>query len=277
MPTVAVVVIVIVAVLVIAGLGSLAWRQQQRRRLRERFGPEYDRTVERHNSAREAEQELRAREQRHDELPIRPLDPQVRDRYRADWQRLQEKFVDSPEAAVTEADNLLIRVMTERGYPTEDFEQRVADLSVEHATTIDRYRAAHDIRGRAEAGRASTEDLRQAMVHYRALFADLLGDGQATTADADRTRTDAGTPAGADAERARGDGAAGTPADGATPAVPANADVTDSGPRPAADPDTAAPGHRTEAAADADAEAGDRTAEQDPAGRRADLSKGRRR
>jgi len=176
MSTVAVVVIVIVAVLVIASVGHLAWRRQQRRRLRERFGPEYDRTLERHSSTREAEQELRAREQRHDELPIRPLDPQVRDRYRAEWQRLQEMFVDSPEAAVTEAGNLLTRVMNERGYPTEDFEQRVADLSVEHAATIDRYRAAHDIRGRAEANQASTEDLRQAMLHYRALFDEVVSE-----------------------------------------------------------------------------------------------------
>jgi hypothetical protein len=177
MSTAAVAVIVIVVVLVVAALGFLAWRQQQRRRLRERFGPEYDRTVERHNSTREAEQELRAREQRHQELRIRSLDPAVRDRYRADWQRVQEHFVDSPQSAVTEADNLLTRVMKDRGYPTEGYEQQVADLSVEHAGTIDRYRTAHDIRGRADAGQATTEDLRQAMVHYRALFADLLGDG----------------------------------------------------------------------------------------------------
>lgn len=178
MSTATVAVIVIVAVLVVAALGFLAWRQQQRRRLRERFGPEYDRTVERHNSIREAEQELRAREQRHQELQIRSLDPAVRDRYRADWQRVQEHFVDSPQSAVTEADNLLIRVMKGRGYPTEGYEQQVADLSVEHAGTIDRYRTAHGIRGRADAGQATTEDLRQAMVHYRALFADLLGDGE---------------------------------------------------------------------------------------------------
>ncbi|MEV5754553.1 hypothetical protein AB0L00_42665 [Actinoallomurus sp. NPDC052308] len=181
MSTATVAVIVIVAVLVVAALGLFAWRQQQRRRLRERFGPEYDRTVERHDSAREAEQELRAREQRHRELQIRDLDPTVRDRYRADWQRVQEHFVDSPQSAVAEADNLLVRVMKDRGYPTEDYEQQVADLSVEHAGTIDRYRTAHDIRGRADAGRASTEDLRQAMVHYRALFAELLGDGESLT------------------------------------------------------------------------------------------------
>ena len=177
MSTATVAVIVIVAVLVIAALGLLAWRQQQRRRLRERFGPEYDHAVERHGSTREAEQELRAREQRHHELRIRPLDPAVRDRHRADWQRVQEHFVDSPQAAVAEADALLVLVMKSRGYPTEDYEQQIADLSVEHAGTLDRYRAAHDIRGRSDAGHATTEDLRQAMVHYRTLFAELLGDG----------------------------------------------------------------------------------------------------
>ncbi|MEV5706096.1 hypothetical protein [Actinoallomurus sp. NPDC052274] len=214
MSTATVAVIVIVAVLVVAALGLFAWRQQQRRRLRERFGPEYDRTVERHNSAREAEQELRAREQRHRELRIRDLDPTVRDRYRADWQRVQERFVDSPQSAVAEADNLLVRVMKDRGYPTEDYEQQVADLSVEHAGTIDRYRTAHDIRGRADAGRASTEDLRQAMVHYRALFAELLGDGESLTgtsrtgvSDTDGSRTDsARTAATGQAREARSDG-----------------------------------------------------------------------
>ncbi|MCO5969975.1 hypothetical protein [Actinoallomurus soli] len=205
MSTATVAVIVVVAVLVVAALGFLAWRQQQRRRLRERFGPEYDRTVERHNSTREAEQELRAREQRHRELELRSLDPAVRDRYRADWQRVQEHFVDSPQSAVAEADNLLVRVMKDRGYPTEDYEQQVADLSVEHAGTIDRYRTAHDIRGRADAGRASTEDLRQAMVHYRALFAELLGDGESLDPreHADARRTEARTEA-ADARRAGG-------------------------------------------------------------------------
>jgi hypothetical protein len=193
MSTAAVAVIVIVAVLVVAALGLLAWRQQQRRRLRERFGPEYDRTVERHSSTREAEQELRAREQRHRELPIRPLDPEACDRYRAEWQGVQERFVDSPQSAVGEADNLLVRVMKDRGYPTEDYDQQVADLSVEHAGTIDRYRTAHDIRGRADSGQASTEDLRQAMVHYRALFADLLGDGESL---ASRGPAGASDPAG---------------------------------------------------------------------------------
>ncbi|GAA4639887.1 hypothetical protein GCM10023196_103270 [Actinoallomurus vinaceus] len=203
MSTATVAVIVIVAVLVIAALGFFASRQQQRRRLRERFGPEYDRAVERHGSAREAEQELRAREQRHRELQIHPLDPAVRDRYHADWQRVQERFVDSPQSAVAEADNLLIRVMKDRGYPTEDYEQQVADLSVEHGGTIDRYRTAHDIRGRADAGQATTEDLRQAMVDYRALFADLLGDGEIHVHRA--STEDRRVPASGDAQEDRED------------------------------------------------------------------------
>ncbi|GAB3970725.1 hypothetical protein GCM10029978_044610 [Actinoallomurus acanthiterrae] len=203
MSTAAVAVIVIVAVLVIAALGLLASRQQQRRRLRERFGPEYDRAVERHSSTREAEQELRAREQRHRELQIHPLDPAVRDRYHTDWQRVQERFVDSPQSAVADADNLLIRVMKDRGYPTEDYEQQVADLSVEHGGTIGRYRTAHEIRGRADAGQATTEDLRQAMVHYRALFADLLGDGESHVGRA--SAEDGRVPASGDARHDRGD------------------------------------------------------------------------
>lgn len=210
MSTVAVVVIVILAILIIGFAGFYAWRRQQRRRLRERFGPEYDRAVERHRSTREAEQELRAREQRHHELPIRPLSAEVRDRYRAEWQRVQERFVDAPEAAVAEADTLLTRVMTERGYPTDDFEQQAADLSVEHAATVGRYRAAHDIRGRADAGSASTEDLRQAMVHYRALVAELLGGDLHHGV----SRADAGTPGEAPAESRTETVAAGTGATG---------------------------------------------------------------
>jgi hypothetical protein len=174
MSTVAVVVIVIVVIAVLGVVGFVARGQARRRGLRQRFGPEYDRTVESHESTREAEQELLARQKRHDELEIHPLDPEARERHLAEWRQVQERFVDEPETAVTEADRLLVLVMGERGYPTEGYEQQVSDLSVEHATTIDRYRTAHDISTQAEAKKASTEDLRQAMVHYRALFTELL-------------------------------------------------------------------------------------------------------
>ena len=177
MSTAAVAVIVIVAVLVIAALGFLAWRQQQRRRLRERRA-EYDRAVERHKQ----HPRRRAGAPRPRAASPRTPDPPSTRRTRPVPRRLAAgagALRGFPRSAVAEADNLLIRVMKDRGYPTEDYEQQVADLSVEHGGTIDRYRTAHDIRGRAgDAGQATTEDLRQAMVHYRALFADLLGDGE---------------------------------------------------------------------------------------------------
>jgi hypothetical protein len=174
MSTVLVVVIVIVVIAALGAVAFFARGQARRRGLQQRFGPEYDRTVESHESTREAEQELKAREKRHDELEIHPLDPAARERHLAEWRQVQERFVDAPEEAVTEADRLLVLVMGERGYPTEGYEQQVSDLSVEHASTIDRYRQAHDISAQAEAKKASTEDLRQAMVHYRALFTELL-------------------------------------------------------------------------------------------------------
>lgn len=174
MSTVVVVVIVIVVIVALGAVAFFARGQARRRGLQQRFGPEYDRTVESHESTREAEQELKAREKRHDELEIHPLDPAARERHLAEWRQVQERFVDAPEEAVTEADRLLVLVMGERGYPTEGYEQQLSDLSVEHASTIDRYRQAHDISSQAEAKKASTEDLRQAMVHYRALFTELL-------------------------------------------------------------------------------------------------------
>lgn len=214
MSTVAVVVIVIVVIVVIGAVGYFAQAQARRRSLQQRFGPEYDRTVESHESTKEAEQELLARKKRHDELDIRPLDPAARERHLAEWRQVQERFVDAPETAVTEADSLLVRVMGERGYPTEGYDQQVTDLSVEHAGTIDRYRKAHDISARAETKEASTEDLRQAMVHYRTLFNELLEtgdgeDGETTAGDraADTRATDtaaaepaARTDTGTDAE-----------------------------------------------------------------------------
>jgi len=189
-----VVVIVIVVILVLGVAGFLIRGQARRRGLQQRFGPEYDRAVEDHDNTHEAEQELLAREKRHDELEIHPLDPDARERHAAEWRQVQERFVDAPEAAVTEADRLLVLVMGERGYPTEGYEQQVSDLSVEHASTIDRYRTAHDISARAEAKKASTEDLRQAMVHYRALFTELLDTDQKPVADAHTTDETAAEP-----------------------------------------------------------------------------------
>ncbi|GAA3139281.1 hypothetical protein GCM10010466_33050 [Planomonospora alba] len=168
--------VVAAAVVAIIAVGYAVLRQRRRHRLRDRFGPEYDRTVRERESRRAAEQELIAREQRVDSLDIRPLGAEARQAYARKWLEVQERFVDAPGFAVTEADHLVTSVMADRGYPTEDFEQRIADLSVAHGRTLDHYRKAHEISGRAARQSASTEELRQAMVHYRALFEELLED-----------------------------------------------------------------------------------------------------
>ncbi|MCP2342357.1 hypothetical protein [Actinomadura rupiterrae] len=170
-------VMVVVAVVIVVALAAAllpALRQGRTRRLRRRFGPEYDRAVEREGGRAAAERELMSREKRHEELPLHDLDPRQRELYREQWTHVQEQFVDAPGAAVSQADRLVTAVMAERGYPTRDFEDRAAHLSVEHGRTLDHYRRGHDIGVRAERDGVSTEDLRQAMVHYRALFEDLL-------------------------------------------------------------------------------------------------------
>jgi C4-dicarboxylate-specific signal transduction histidine kinase len=171
---VTVLVIIIVAVLLLVGVAIMLNR---RRSLRQRFGPEYDRAVESADDRRAAERELRDRERRHAELELRDLDPAARERYSASWEEIQVRFVDAPEQAVGEADELVTRLIAERGYPTGDYDDQLAHLSVEHARTLDHYRSAHDIHERNSRGEATTEQLRQALVHYRALFADLLGTG----------------------------------------------------------------------------------------------------
>jgi len=162
--------LVVGAVLVAVGLVA-----SRRRALRNRFGPEYDRVVESTEDRRAAERELRERERRHAELELRPLDPASRERYSASWEEIQVRFVDAPDRAVGEADELVTRLIAERGYPTGDYDDQLAHLSVEHARTLDHYRKAHEINERNSRGEATTEQLRQALVHYRALFADLLG------------------------------------------------------------------------------------------------------
>lgn len=170
------VVVIVIVVAVIAALVAVAVVASRRRALRERFGPEYDRAVAEQDSRSAAERELRERERRHAELELTPLSPESRARYAAAWEELQVRFVDSPAQTVGEADELVSRLIAERGYPTGDFSDQIAHLSVEHARTLTHYRDAHEIRQRNERGEAGTEDLRQALVHYRALFADLLGE-----------------------------------------------------------------------------------------------------
>jgi hypothetical protein len=164
------------AVVLIAVIAAaLAARQRARTtRLRERFGPEYDRALDSRDDRKEAEAELRQRIDRREELDIRPLTPVARERYLSSWRDIQAQFVDSPQAAIAGADALIIAVMRERGYPVEDFDQRAADVSVDHPQVVENYRTAHDIAGRSSREEASTEDLRQAMQHYRALFEDVL-------------------------------------------------------------------------------------------------------
>lgn len=165
---------------VILAVAVLAWLYVQRRRktttanLRQRFGPEYERAVGEHGSERQAEAQLAARETRVDRLKIRDLDPAKRKEFSGQWQALQSRFVDGPTAAVTEADALLSTVMQARGYPVADFNQRAADISVDHPRVVANYRSAHEIAVRLEKGEASTEDLRTAMIHYRSLFEELV-------------------------------------------------------------------------------------------------------
>jgi hypothetical protein len=170
------IVAIVIVVIVVAAVLLVLTTVNRRRRLRERFGPEYDRAVTERGSRREAEAELAQRERHVRELDIRPLSPTARNQYLSEWTAVQEQFVDAPQAAVTGAQTLVSAVMEDRGYPTQPYDQTLADLSVEHASTLDHFRAAHDISQNAAAGTATTEDLRQAMIHYRALFAELLGE-----------------------------------------------------------------------------------------------------
>jgi hypothetical protein len=167
-------VIVGVAAIVLLGVMWGAARTRRTRALQDRFGREYDRAIEHAGDRREAERELREREKRHEQLELRPLAPEARDRYVQDWQATQGRFVDDPTGAVKDADTLVQGVMKDRGYPVDDFEQRAADISVEHPELVERYRTAHGIAQASERGEASTEDLRHSVRHYRALFVELL-------------------------------------------------------------------------------------------------------
>ncbi|MEO3821882.1 hypothetical protein [Plantactinospora sp. B24E8] len=170
------IVLIVLVVLVVAAAVPVIWVASRRRALRSRFGPEYERLVAEQESRAAAERELRERERRHAALTLTPLDAESRERYAADWEEIQARFVDSPGEAVGAADDLVTRLIAERGYPTGAYDERLAHLSVEHARTLDHYREAHDIQLRNARGEADTEQLRQAVVHYRALFAELLGE-----------------------------------------------------------------------------------------------------
>ncbi len=167
------VVVAVVIIIVVAAL--FAVRKRKSVQLKQRFGPEYDRLVQQNGGAAHAEDVLAEREKRVEKFSIRPLSPGDRDRYAQEWELVQRRFVDDPSMAVTEADNLVTAVMSARGYPMVDFEQRAADISVNHPAVVQNYRSAREIVLRHGKGRSTTEDLRQAMVYFRSLFEELLG------------------------------------------------------------------------------------------------------
>ena len=179
-PVITIVLIIVVLVIIAAIVYGV--QAGRRKKLQSTFGPEYDRVVADTGSRTEAEKELREREKRHAELELKELSPESRQRYSAAWEEVQIQFVDNPSEAVGTADELVTRLIAERGYPTDgEYDDRLADLSVAHANTLQHYRDAHEISERNAAGKASTEDLRLALVHYRALFADLLGTDPVST------------------------------------------------------------------------------------------------
>jgi hypothetical protein len=168
------IVIAVVAVIVVLAIAWSAMRAKRSRALQGEFGNEYDRTVDQAGGRRAAERELRERQKQHDELDIRPLSPESRERYVRRWQSTQSRFVDDPKGAVAEADRLVQDVMQERGYPTKDFDRRVADISVDHPDLVEKYRTADGVARASERGEASTEEMRHSVRHYRALFSELL-------------------------------------------------------------------------------------------------------
>jgi len=171
--------LIIVAAVVIVAIVLAAWWFSQRKRserLQHHFGPEYERMVDEVGDRRQAEAELAEREKRVKELSIRELSPAEQESFSTAWRDVQARFVDDPDAATADADTLVVRVMEARGYPMGDFEQRAADVSVQHPDLVRNYRAGHALRERYDLGDATTEDMRQAMVHYRSLFTELLGE-----------------------------------------------------------------------------------------------------
>jgi len=171
--------LIVLAAVVIVIIAGLAWLYMRKRRsttadLRQKFGPEYDRAVQVHGAGRKAESKLEDREKRVDKLNIRDLDSMEHERFSKRWEAVQFRFVDSPKGAVAEADDLVSSVMKARGYPVSDFDQRAADISVDHPRVVENYRSAHAIALRVGKDQATTEELRAAMIHYRSLFEELV-------------------------------------------------------------------------------------------------------
>jgi hypothetical protein len=171
------IVIAVAVVLVIALVVMWASARRRHRHLEGRFGSEYGRTVDNAESRRKAERELREREAEHAELDLRPLSDAARERYETQWSALQQNFVDRPQVAVADADSLVTDVMRDRGYPIDDFDAKSRLVSVDHPDVVENYRRGHSIYIKTIEGKASTEDLRQAVISYRALFEDLVREG----------------------------------------------------------------------------------------------------
>jgi hypothetical protein len=192
---------IIVAIVVVAVILVVAWFATRRRRLRSQFGSEYDRVAGQSGSTWRADSELAARQDRRQKLNIRPLDPLARDRYASQWQVVQAQFVDQPYEAVAAADAVVQGVMRDRGYPMDNFEQNAADLSVDYPNLVENYRGAHAVATQQRS--ANTEELRTAMLHYRALFVEVLGEPREGQSAAPAVATDRGQvePDGQDASR----------------------------------------------------------------------------
>lgn len=180
MGTVVGIIIAVVLIVIAVGIAFFivsrrrAETERRRSELRQQFGPEYDRAADEYGSEDSAEQMLLARKERVSRLTIRPVSGPDRIRFANAWQSVQAEFVDDPASAVGKADSLVAQVMEARGYPVGDFEQQASNVSVEHPDVVENYRAGHRIALQQQEGQATTEDLRQAMIHYRALFSDLL-------------------------------------------------------------------------------------------------------
>jgi hypothetical protein len=186
------IVALVVALLVVAAIIAVALvvarRRKKTQELRGTFGNEYDRTVEGSDKRRDAERELAARKERHDQLEIRPLPEASRRRYLTAWDGVQTRFVDSPVLALSEADALLTQVLQERGFPTDDVRTQADMLSVEHSHVLERFRAGHEIETRNSTGHADTEQVRQGMLHFRSVFEELVSE----TPDAGDSTPDVG-------------------------------------------------------------------------------------
>jgi hypothetical protein len=170
------VVLIVLAIIVVAAAAAGAWYVARSRALRRQFGPEYDRVLTQESGRFAAERELRDRQRRHSALNLRELSEEDHAAFAAEWEAVQARFVDEPQEAAQQAEELVTRLIAARGYPTDDYDEQLAQLSVEHATALAEYRDAHEISERDATSAASTEQLRQAMVRYRSMIGELLGE-----------------------------------------------------------------------------------------------------